>query len=114
MTAAARTQPEEPIIPTTDPHLAAAVARATVGLRSEHAEVEARQRFQIDALKRYCLADVVQTAFLFLRSRLLKGQLPRPAYRQVAEAWLAAVSADPRTAPLAEKADRQRLLLSSP
>jgi 3'-5' exonuclease len=69
---------------------------------------------QIDALKRYCLADVVQTAFLFLRSRLLKGQLTRAAYHQVAGAWLAAASADPRTAPLAEKADRQRLLLPSP
>ncbi len=32
---------------------------------------------QIEALRRYCLHDVAQTAFLFLRYRLLVGQLDR-------------------------------------
>ncbi|HEY0711968.1 MAG TPA: 3'-5' exonuclease [Polyangia bacterium] len=32
---------------------------------------------QLDALRRYCLSDVTQTAFVFLRSRLLVGQVGR-------------------------------------
>jgi 3'-5' exonuclease len=67
---------------------------------------------QIETLSAYCLADVTQTAFLFLRCRLLAGQLDRAGYRRAAEAMLAAVAADPRTARLAERADRARLLLS--
>jgi 3'-5' exonuclease len=69
---------------------------------------------QLEAVERYCLADVVQTAFLFLRSRLLKGQLDRAGYGRLAEALLAAVAADPRTTALAGKADRARLLLPGP
>jgi predicted PolB exonuclease-like 3'-5' exonuclease len=66
---------------------------------------------QLDVLRRYCLSDVVQTAFLFLRSRLLIGELDRPAYRRLAETLLAAVAADPATSRLAEQADRAVLLL---
>jgi predicted PolB exonuclease-like 3'-5' exonuclease len=66
---------------------------------------------QVDSVRNYCLTDVVQTAFLFLRSRLLVGQLDRAAYRRVAEALLFMTIADPRVARLAERADRARLLL---
>ena len=37
---------------------------------------------QIEALRRYCLHDVTQTAFLFLRYRLLVGQLDRAGLPQ--------------------------------
>ncbi len=66
---------------------------------------------QIDPVQRYCLTDVSQTAFLFLRARLLMGQLDRASYRHAAEAMLTAVEADPRVSDLAAKADRARLLL---
>jgi predicted PolB exonuclease-like 3'-5' exonuclease len=66
---------------------------------------------EIDQVQRYCLTDVVQTAFIFLRALLLKGQLDRPAYQRAAVALLAAVEADPRVADLAAKVDRARLLL---
>jgi predicted PolB exonuclease-like 3'-5' exonuclease len=69
------------------------------------------QAGQLEALQRYCLSDVTQTAFLFLRSRLLVGQISRLAYRKAAEALLAVVAADPRVAGLARGADRDRLLL---
>ena len=39
---------------------------------------------QIEALRRYCLSDVAQTAFLFLRYRLVAGDLDRDGYRHAA------------------------------
>ncbi len=67
---------------------------------------------QLDALKRYCLSDVVQTAFLFLRQRLLVGRIDRSSYRRAAEALLAAVAVDDRLGGLAGRVDRRRLLLA--
>ena len=67
---------------------------------------------QIEALRRYCLHDVTQTAFLFLRYRLLVGQIDRPTYQRAAEAVLAAAAADPRLTRLADHVDRERLLLA--
>jgi predicted PolB exonuclease-like 3'-5' exonuclease len=66
---------------------------------------------QLDSLRAYCLSDVAQTAFVFLRARLLVGALDRAAYRQAATDLLAACAADPRLQRLAASADRDRLLL---
>ena len=66
---------------------------------------------QRETVRSYCLTDVLQTAFVFLRARLLAGRLDRAAYRRAAEALLAAVASDPRVARLAERVDRARLLL---
>jgi 3'-5' exonuclease len=66
---------------------------------------------QLEALRQYCLADVAQTAFLFLRYRLLVGQLDPEAYRRAALGLLEGLAADPRTSRLAQTADRPRLLL---
>jgi 3'-5' exonuclease len=66
---------------------------------------------QIEALRGYCLSDVAQTAFLFLRYRLLAGLLDRAAYTQAATGLLSAVTADPRLASLAAHVNRNRLLL---
>ncbi|HEY0710778.1 MAG TPA: 3'-5' exonuclease [Polyangia bacterium] len=66
---------------------------------------------QLDALRRYCLSDVTQTAFVFLRSRLLVGQVGRAQYRRLAESLLEGIAADPRVAHLASAVDRERLLL---
>jgi predicted PolB exonuclease-like 3'-5' exonuclease len=72
------------------------------------------QAGEFETLRRYCLSDVTQTAFLFLRSRLLVGQINRAEYRKAAEALLTAVAADPRVQSLAGDADRQRLVLPEP
>jgi predicted PolB exonuclease-like 3'-5' exonuclease len=69
---------------------------------------------QLEALRRYCLSDVTQTAFVFLRYRLLVGELDRETYTRAATALLEAVSADERVSRLAENVDRARLLLSEP
>jgi hypothetical protein len=60
----------------------------------------------------YCMADAVQTAFLFIRWQLLKGSMTLAAYRQSAVELLGACEADPRLAPLAALVDRAVLLLS--
>jgi hypothetical protein len=75
-------------------------------------QVEALYRTgQIEALRGYCLSDVAQTAFLFLRYRLLAGLLDRAAYTQAATGLLETITADARLAPLAAHIDRARLLL---
>jgi hypothetical protein len=68
---------------------------------------------QIEAIRNYCLSDVAQTAFLFLRYRLLSGGLDRPGYRRVATSLCQALEADPerRLEPLLQSLDRRRLLL---
>jgi len=66
---------------------------------------------QMEVLRGYCLSDVAQTAFLFLRYRLLAGLSNRAAYSTTAAALLAAISADTRLAQLVAHIDRARLLL---
>jgi predicted PolB exonuclease-like 3'-5' exonuclease len=68
---------------------------------------------QLDSIKQYCLADVAQTALLFLRFRLLQGALEPVRYRRVAEELMAALRGDPRLASLIERIDGQLLLLAA-
>ena len=65
---------------------------------------------QLAAIQSYCLADVAQTAFLFLRFRLLQGQLAPAAYREAVVALLAALDADGRVGSVVDAIDRDRLL----
>ena len=66
---------------------------------------------KLDVIRRYCLTDVVQTAFLLLRFQLLQGALDRQRYRRVAAELLEALQADGRVEELIERVDRGRLLL---
>jgi predicted PolB exonuclease-like 3'-5' exonuclease len=66
---------------------------------------------QLQAIRNYCLADVAQTTFLFLRYRLLQGALDTMAYQRAAASLLAALEADGRLQPVLERIDRARLLL---
>jgi predicted PolB exonuclease-like 3'-5' exonuclease len=69
---------------------------------------------QLATIQKYCLADVAQTAFLFLRFRLLQGQLAAELYRERAEALLEALAADGRVGEVLGGLDRDRLLASFP
>ncbi len=69
---------------------------------------------KLDLLRQYCLSDVAQTAFLFLRTRLLVGQLERAEYCRVAADLLATIEGDSRLARLVANVDRTRLLLPEP
>ncbi len=66
---------------------------------------------RIDEIRAYCLQDVVQTAFLFLRVELLRGQLGREAYRERAASLWAALEGDARVTPVLASASRDRVLL---
>ncbi len=66
---------------------------------------------QREAVQSYCLSDVAQTAFLFLRFRLLMGQLDRAGYQRAARGLLDGLRADGRCGPLLEKLETGRLLL---
>lgn len=70
------------------------------------------RRGQLDVIRRYCLADVVQTAFLFLRFQLLQGTLPLERYQEVAAGLLEALTQDGRVDELLNLTDRDRLLLN--
>ncbi len=67
---------------------------------------------QLELIKKYCLTDVAQTAFLLLRYRLLQGQLDLAAYSRAAESLFTALDQDGRVAAVIEKIDRKRLLLT--
>jgi predicted PolB exonuclease-like 3'-5' exonuclease len=69
---------------------------------------------QLQLIKHYCLTDVAQTAFLFLRYRLLQGALDRQGYQRVAHVLLEALEKDGRVRPVLDKIDRSRLLLERP
>jgi predicted PolB exonuclease-like 3'-5' exonuclease len=72
------------------------------------------EKGEIDAVRRYCLADVVQTAFVWLRYLLLRDELPIDAFRARAEALRAALAAQPPVTELLERIDWDRYLLRPP
>jgi len=65
---------------------------------------------QLASIQSYCLADVAQTALLFLRFRLLQGQIAPDAYRERTAALLDALAADGRVTEVFGQLDRERLL----
>jgi predicted PolB exonuclease-like 3'-5' exonuclease len=64
----------------------------------------------LDQIQRYCLADVVQTAFVFLRFRLLQGMISPEAYRAAVDALLADLAKDARVGEVVDQIDRATLL----
>lgn len=63
-------------------------------------------------IRDYCLHDVVQTAFVFLRAELLRGRLSPDDYRARATLLWDALAKDPRVAAVLEQADKARTLLT--
>ena len=63
-------------------------------------------------IRDYCLHDVVQTTFVFLRGELLRGRLSRDDYRARAAALWDALQSDPHAAPVLDRADKPRALLT--
>ncbi|HSS01539.1 MAG TPA: ribonuclease H-like domain-containing protein, partial [Kofleriaceae bacterium] len=68
------------------------------------------QAGDLESIQRYCLADVAQTTLLFLRFRLLQGQITPEAYRDCTGALLDALTADGRVAEVVDRLDRGHLL----
>jgi 3'-5' exonuclease len=65
---------------------------------------------RIAEVRDYCLCDVAQTAGVFLRLQLLRGELELEGYRSAMSALLAFLRADPRVAPVCAAWDERRLL----
>ena len=65
-----------------------------------------------EEIRDYCLHDVVQTTFVFLRAELLRGRLDKVAYRECAKALWDALEQDVRVSAVLEQADKPRALLS--
>ncbi len=63
-------------------------------------------------IRDYCLHDVVQTTFVFLRSELLRGRLSRADYRERARELWDALEQDKRVLAVLERADKSLALLS--
>jgi len=61
----------------------------------------------------YCLCDVVQTAALFLRLQLVRGEIDEALYIEAMAGLVEHIERDERLAPVAEGLDRERLLLKS-
>ena len=72
------------------------------------------QAGDLESIQRFCLADVAQTTLLFLRFRLLQGQLTPEAYRDCTGALLDALTADGRVAEVVDRLDRGHLLGPTP
>ena len=66
---------------------------------------------RIAEVQNYCLCDVVQTAAVFYRVQLLRGELSREEYLQSAGQLLEMIRADERLTPVAEGVKVERLLL---
>lgn len=80
-----------------------------IGVDGSHVE-GLYQAGQLASIQKYCLADVAQTALVFLRFRLLQGQLAPDAYRERTSALLDALAADGRVAGVLDKLNRDHLL----
>ncbi len=66
---------------------------------------------RIAEVRSYCLCDVVQTAGVFLRVQLLRGELGPGPYREAMRGLITAIRADSRLEPVAAGLDERRLLL---
>jgi len=67
---------------------------------------------RLSEVRNYCLCDVAQTAAVFLRVQLLRGELEREAYLAAMRGLIAAIRNDERLAPVAAAMNEARLLLS--
>ncbi len=66
---------------------------------------------KIQEVRDYCLCDVIQTAAVFLRVELLRGELERTTYLQAMTGLISMLQNDPRVAAIATGIDENRLLL---
>lgn len=69
---------------------------------------------RIQEVRNYCLCDVAQTAAVFLRVQLVRGELDRDAYVQAMRRLIELIRADERLAPIASGLNERRLLLEEP
>ncbi|MBK7578619.1 MAG: ribonuclease H-like domain-containing protein [Myxococcales bacterium] len=65
---------------------------------------------RIKEVREYCLCDVAQTAGVFLRVQLVRGELEPSAYREAMKGLIESIRADPRLVAVASALDEERLM----
>lgn len=66
---------------------------------------------RLSEVRDYCLCDVVQTAGVFLRVQLVRGELTKEGYCQAMRRLLELIRSDARVTAVASSLDEKRLLL---
>lgn len=66
---------------------------------------------RFEEVRNYCLCDVLQTAGVFLRTQLLRGELDQSGYLSAMRGLVHATREDPRVRPVVEAWDLPKLLL---
>jgi 3'-5' exonuclease len=66
---------------------------------------------KIEEVRNYCLCDVVQTAGIFLRVQLLRGEVDLDTYRQAMGGLIETIRTDARVAPVSKSLNEARLLI---
>jgi 3'-5' exonuclease len=66
---------------------------------------------RLTEVRNYCLCDVAQTAGVFLRVQLLRGEIERDTYVTAMRKLLELIRSDERLAPVATALNEKRLLL---
>jgi predicted PolB exonuclease-like 3'-5' exonuclease len=66
---------------------------------------------RIEEVRNYCLCDVVQTAGVFLRVELLRGEIDLDSYRQAMGGLIETIRTDARVAPVSKGLNEARLLV---
>ncbi len=69
---------------------------------------------KIEEIRNYCLCDVIQTAGVFLRTQLLRGNLSRNLYVEAMRALIHLTQQDERVVAVSNALDIPRLLLNEP
>jgi predicted PolB exonuclease-like 3'-5' exonuclease len=67
---------------------------------------------RLQEVRSYCLCDVVQTAGVFLRVQLLRGQLSEENYQAAMGRLIELIRGDARVAPVAQALNEDRLMLA--
>jgi predicted PolB exonuclease-like 3'-5' exonuclease len=84
-------------------------------LGTDGSQVEGLYRAgQLAAIESYCLADVAQTALVFLRFRLLQGQIASDRYRERCAQLIDALAGDRRVSEVFGALSRERVLGPEP
>lgn len=68
---------------------------------------------RIQEVRNYCLCDVVQTAAVYYRVQLLRGQLARDDYLRSVQALITMIREDERLQPVADGMNEARLMLGT-
>ncbi len=68
---------------------------------------------RMQEVRNYCLCDVAQTAGVFLRVQLVRGEIDRAQYLAAMRGLIGQIKADARLQPVAEALDERRLLLET-